>query len=363
MLLALAAKPIRTVRQIAIQEESYAALHNLEKYKLASKIATDSKKVATAAMLARKQIAWLQTNNIHMLHFTASDYPTMLKPLVDAPAWLFCQGNPVVFKQPCLGIVGSREASQLSKELTQTISKALAKAGVCIVSGLAKGIDTAAHKGALQVGATAAVFGSGLDQVYPAQNQQLAKAIVQTGACISEYPPMTAIRRHHFPERNRIIAGLCKGIIVTEAGIRSGSLITARLAAESGREVFVVPGNIWNNKYQGCHKLIQNGAKLVQSLQDIIEDLPGLQLLGADQSATATITTPGHISEHSKLPHSAAETALLAVLSEQTSSIETLALKCQLSISVVAANLFALEIEGIIIKQASGYRLAAQIAL
>lgn len=366
-LLAMAAKPIRTLRQIAIQEESCAALRNPKKYRLTSKIATNSKKVATATLLARKQIAWLQANNTHMLHFTAPEYPAMLQPLADAPAWLFCRGNPAVFKQPCLGIVGSRAASQLSEELTQTISKALAKAGVCIVSGLAKGIDTSAHKGALQVGTTAAVFGSGLDQVYPAENRQLAKSIMQVGACISEYPPMTAIRRHHFPERNRIIAGLCKGIIVTEAGVQSGSLITARLAAESGREVFVVPGNIWNTNHQGCHKLIQNGAKLVQSLQDIIEDLPDLQLLNPDPDqpsiTTDTTTTSGQAREHPKPQYSAVETALLAALSEHTSSIETLAIKCQLSISVAAASLCTLEIEGAIIKQASGYRLAAQIAM
>lgn len=352
MLTALRAASARRLRQLATNCECSSALQQPMRHGLAL---ADSKAIEGARQLTLRQTGWLSAHQARALHVSHAHYPVMLRESPDPPAWLFIQGNLAVLARPCLAIVGSRRATSLSEELAYAIGQAYAQAGGCVVSGLAVGIDTAAHKGALQTaGATAAVFGCGLHRCYPYQNTALAKQIVSAGVCLSEYPPMTGANRHRFPERNRIIAGLCEGVVVVEAAMKSGSLITARLAMEAGREVFAVPGNIWDGSHQGCHRLLKQGATLVQDIQDIIEELPSLNAR-SDRVKPA----PHAFQQPATQSFSAFESSVLAALSHQTSSIESLVIACQSSVPEVAAALAELEITGVIARQASGYRLKA----
>lgn len=211
----------------------------------------------------------------HVLTLDDPRYPKTLLDMADPPLWLSVQGRLETLTHPrCLAIVGSRNPTPQGTAHARQFAQALGAAGVCVVSGLALGIDGAAHEGALAGGApTVAVVGTGLDRVYPRAHRDLAHRIVAQGALVSEYllgtPPLPA----NFPRRNRLIAGLSQGTLVVEAALHSGSLITARLAAEQGREVFAIPGSIHAPQARGCHALIRQGAKLVESAQDILEDL------------------------------------------------------------------------------------------
>ena len=203
-------------------------------------------------------------------------YPKRLLDLRDPPNPLYICGNAALFERPAIAIVGSRKASPQGLYIASELSKGLAEAGFLIVSGLARGIDGAAHRAALKspLGKTSAIFGTGLDCVYPHEHLALANAVAHSGLLISEFPPGVGPRPSHFPRRNRLIAALALGVVVVEASKRSGSLITARLAADLGREVFAVPGSILGGYSEGCHSLIQNGAKLVHTLGDILVELP-----------------------------------------------------------------------------------------
>ena len=210
--------------------------------------------------------------DVHLLIEDDEDYPARLRQIFDPPFLLYCRGT-LCGDEPSLGVVGARSASPYGRQAAQSLSYDLAKAGLTIISGAAKGIDTQAHMGALKAKQrTIAVLGCGLDKVYPAENKQLLQSIAQTGAVISEYPLGTEPIAGHFPARNRIISGMSMGVLVVEAAKKSGSLITAELALSEGRDVFAVPGNIYSDKSQGCHKLIQQGAKLVTAAADIIEE-------------------------------------------------------------------------------------------
>jgi DNA processing protein len=209
-------------------------------------------------------------------------YPKLLAEISNPPILLYVLGNLAILSDPQLGIVGSRNASKYGVSVTQDFAQHLASVGLTITSGLASGIDKAAHVGALNTeknqvspgrGTTIAVVATGLDRVYPAANRNLAHQIAQTGAIVSEYPLGTKPLARYFPERNRIISGLSVGVLVVEAALKSGSLITARLAMEQGREVFAVPNSINSAQSKGCHQLIRQGAKLVESGEDILEDL------------------------------------------------------------------------------------------
>jgi DNA processing protein len=202
-------------------------------------------------------------------------YPARLLDMADPPLLLFVQGRPDALTQAArLAVVGSRNPTPQGGQNARAFAQALAEAGLCIVSGLALGVDGAAHEGALAGGGfTLAVVGTGLDRVYPSRHRALAHRIAEQGALISEYPLGTPPLAHHFPRRNRIIAGLGLGTLVVEAALQSGSLITARLAAEQGSEVFAIPGSIHSPLSRGCHALIRQGAKLVESAQDVLEDL------------------------------------------------------------------------------------------
>lgn len=248
----------------------------------------------------RHTLDWLAQPENYVLTLADAGYPRKLLDTYDPPLLLFARGNVTLLSNPCLGIVGSRSATAGGLENARAFARHLAGQGWSIVSGLALGIDTAAHHGALQAGpdagSTIAVLGTGIDIVYPARNRDLAHRIAQDGLLLTELPLGTRALPFQFPKRNRIVAGLCQGILVVEAARQSGSLITARLAAELGREVFAIPGSIHSPLARGCHALIRQGAKLVESADDIHDELQRPRqndlLEPARQTSTARRTEP-----------------------------------------------------------------------
>lgn len=219
-------------------------------------------------------LQWLAQDNNDVLKITHPLYPEVLKEIYDPPPLLFIRGNPKLLAYPQIAIVGSRNPSALGNKAAFDFAFELSKFGFVITSGMAIGIDSTGHQGALSAdGYTIAVVGTGLDRVYPASNKPLALEIVNHGAMVSEFPPGTTAQATNFPRRNRIISGLCQGLLLVEAAQQSGSLITARLAIEQNREVFAIPGSIYSPLSRGCNAMIKEGAKLVESPQDIIDEL------------------------------------------------------------------------------------------
>jgi DNA processing protein len=207
-------------------------------------------------------LAWLAQPNHRLLACDEADFPPQLETVANPPAALFLSGDPVLLLAPQVAIVGARSATPQGMATARDFAATLARAGLVVTSGMADGIDGAAHAGALQAGgATIAVVGTGPDLVYPRKHRELARSISEHGAIVSEFPPGVEGKPDHFPRRNRIIAGLALGTLVVEAGLQSGSLITARLAVEAGREVFALPGSIHNPLAKGCHRLIRDGAR------------------------------------------------------------------------------------------------------
>lgn len=229
-------------------------------------------------------LAWLGEPNHRLLRCTDADFPPQLETIPQPPAALFAAGDAGALLRPQVAIVGARSASVAGKNNASAFARYLAQAGFVITSGLADGIDGAAHEAALDADQpTVAVIGTGPDLVYPRKHRELSGRVSAHGALVSEFPPGTAARADHFPRRNRLIAGLSLGTVVIEAGLQSGSLITARLAGEQGREVFAVPGSIHNPLARGCHRLIRDGARLVESASEIAEILvPAARALGAE---------------------------------------------------------------------------------
>jgi DNA processing protein len=228
---------------------------------------------ASPSLAARVEatLAWLEQPGHHLLTFHHPLYPASLAEIPDPPLLLYAAGRIELLARPLVAVVGSRNASVQGKLDAESFSSALSGAGLCVVSGLALGIDTAAHEGALRgPGATIAVVGTGLDRVYPARNRALAHRIAEHGCLLSEYalgtPPLAA----NFPRRNRVISGLAAGVLVIEAAAQSGSLITAQMAAEQGREVFALPGSIHSALAKGCHRLIRDGAQLVETVDEVL---------------------------------------------------------------------------------------------
>ncbi len=227
---------------------------------------------------------WLAAPDHHLLTCDSHDFPALLSRSGHAPAALFVAGDPDLLWFPQIAIVGSRNPSDGGRENARDFSRTLARSGLVVTSGLADGIDAAAHRAALDAGGkTLAVIGTGPDRVYPAKHEALSAQIAERGALVSQFPPGIDAQRDHFPRRNEVIAGLSLGTLVVEAALRSGALITARLAAEAGREVFALPGSIHNPLAKGCHRLIRDGAALVETAQEIVEALApqAAQLAGA----------------------------------------------------------------------------------
>lgn len=277
-----------------------------------------------------RNLAWAQQPGQRILALGDVDYPPALLEIPDPPSLLFVRGQAELLRQPGLAIVGSRNATPQGLRDAAAFAQHLATQGCCIISGLALGIDAAAHRGALAAnGATVAVTGTGPDRLYPARNRELALAIAEHGVIVSEFPLGTPAQAANFPRRNRIIAGLSRGVLVVEAALESGSLITARLAGEQGREVFAIPGSIHSPVARGCHQLIRQGAKLVETAADILEEL------GQTALRTPVPPTPVH-----------AEHPLLTALGHAPCSLDELVARSNMAADSVLAELLMLELSG-----------------
>lgn len=277
---------------------------------------------------------------IRMIPLFDPDYPALLREIPDPPVILYCKGNPQRLF-PAVAVVGSRNATSYGVTTTQRMASDLVRYGVVIVSGLARGIDTAAHEGALMGGGrTVAVLGSGLERIYPAENRRLFDRIVEQGCVFSEFSLDAEPDAFHFPMRNRIISGLCLGTLVVEASRHSGSLITARLALEQNREVFAVPGNIHSFKSTGTHTLIKSGAKLVEYVGDILEEL---QIDGA----ACTGSGPERPDTAPPVDLDPDETTVAAHLSVYPMVMDELVRRTKLPVGRLASILIRLELKGI----------------
>ncbi len=256
-----------------ILSQSYATLTSCVSATIAQALLTPPSPTLTAQIT--RTLTWLDHPHHHLIHLADAAYPPRLLEISDPPPLLYVQGDPMVLTNAALAIVGSRQATTQGLRDAASFSQALAAANLTVISGLAAGIDAAAHRGALAVtqGTTIAIMGTGIDQIYPPEHVGLANEIAQHGALISEFPLGSPPLKHHFPQRNRLIAGLSMGVLVIEAAARSGSLVTARFASEMGREVFALPGSIHSPLSKGCHALIKQGAKLSESAQDILQEL------------------------------------------------------------------------------------------
>ncbi len=237
--------------------------------------ATRQHLLASDAAVIGADLAWLAASGVQILLAGDADYPPLLAHIDSAPATLYVQGSIGVLSSPQLAMVGSRSPTPSGRTTAHEFAAWFAHHGYTVTSGLALGIDAASHEGALAAGGSSiAVYGTGLDRVYPQENHALAARIRERGALVSEFPPGTAPLARNFPQRNRIISGLALGTLVVEAARHSGSLITARLAGDAGREVFAIPGSIHSPLSRGCHQLIKAGAKLVEEAADVINELP-----------------------------------------------------------------------------------------
>ncbi|WP_420996984.1 DNA-processing protein DprA [Cupriavidus sp. 30B13] len=287
---------------------------------------------AATLALVERTVAWTAEPGNHLLTLADAAYPRALLDLADPPPVLYVKGRLELLARAGVAMVGARNATLQGVEDARRFAGALSQAGLAVVSGMALGIDGAAHDGALAgPGGTVAVIGTGIDVVYPARHRALAHRIAEAGALVSEFPLGTAPRSQHFPQRNRIIAALVRGVLVVEAAARSGSLITARLAAELGREVYAMPGSIHAPLSKGCHLLIRQGAKLVETAQDVLEEL------GIAAGAAPRTAPP---------PAPRADDLLGAALAHDPVALDVLCARAALPPEQVAAALLALELEG-----------------
>ncbi len=290
-------------------------------------------------------LKWLEGAGRHCLTLVHPHYPPLLHEIADPPALLFVEGDPRILSFRHIALVGSRNPSPTGLKAARDFAEALVSAGFGIVSGLALGIDAAAHRGALDGGGiTAAVAGSGPDRIYPRQHRTLAAEIVAGGGTlVSEFPPGTEPKAGHFPRRNRIISGLSLGTLVVEAAARSGSLITARLAVEQNRDVFAVPGSIYSPLARGCNELIQQGAKLVQSVADIVEEFEPRVAVEIEHG-------PAKVRPERESAH----LALLKYIAYDPTSVDTLIAATGNSAEIITSQLLLLELEGYIASTPGG---------
>ena len=297
-----------------------------------------------------------------LISFEDDCYPKLLKQIYDPPLVLFIQGNKRLLNRPQLAIVGSRNASIEAREVSFALAQELSQSHFVVTSGLALGVDAAAHKGTLSVSeATIAVVATGLDSIYPSRHKQLAQNILKKqGAIVSEFLPGTQARAGHFPKRNRIISGLSVGVLVVEATIKSGSLITARCAIEHNREVFAIPSSINNAQAKGCHWLIKQGAKLVESFADIVEelnpvDISGLHLEVERQDQQKPQQKTNNIEQKKNPQKDLCKDALLASVGFEITPVDRVVSRSKLPIEEVLTRLTVLELSGLVSAVPGGY--------
>lgn len=282
-----------------------------------------------------KTLEWAAQPGNHALTLADEHYPRSLLDIADPPLIVYAKGRRELLSSPSLAVVGSRNATTQGMVNAEQFSAVLSEAGLTIISGLALGIDTAAHTGGLRgAGSTVAVIGTGADIVYPARNRALAHRIAESGCIVSEYPLGMGALAANFPRRNRIISGLAQGVLVVEAAAQSGSLITARMAGDQGRDVFAIPGSIHSPLSKGCHLLIKQGAKLVESAQDVLEELRHFKPPSLPAAPPSAIGKP------------AGDTGILAKLGFDPVAPDVLAARCEIDIAALNAELLTLELDG-----------------
>ncbi len=297
--------------------------------------------------LIEATLRWRERPGHRVLALGEPGYPELLANIPDPPLLLYIKGHVELLAAPVLAMVGSRNASLQGRTNALAFAESLSAAGLCIVSGLALGIDAAAHEGALRgIGSTVAVIGTGPDLVYPARNRALCERIAVDGCIVSEYPVGTPPLPGNFPKRNRVISGLAAGVLVVEAAAQSGSLITARQAAEQGREVFAIPGSIHASLAKGCHILIREGAKLVDTAADVLEAMAWSPLVRS-ASGTAPARAPVE-----SIPDGSA--ALLGALGHDPVEPDTLLATLGMSPALLSSQLLALELAGLLERQPGG---------
>lgn len=307
-------------------------------------------------------LQWLEKPDHHLLCWDSDDYPALLRRIDSPPAALFIDGNPGCLWQPQIAVIGSRNPTAGGLDHARDFASTLTRQGITITSGLASGIDTAAHTAAMDAGGmTIAVNGTGLDIVYPVSSHQVAKRISAQGAMISELPLGSPPRRRHFPSRNRIISGLSLAVLVIEAGLNSGTLITARKAAEQGRDVFALPGSLHNPMAKGCHRLIREGARLVETTADIVQELGPLaaelrmeirQRLEQSESPDGAEEKPGKY-KNSLLDNSD-YSAVWDVLGYDPKPVDTIIEQSGLNAREVSSMLLMMELKGMVKKHDNG---------
>ncbi|MFO7838146.1 MAG: DNA-processing protein DprA [Desulfosalsimonadaceae bacterium] len=299
--------------------------------------------VAVNAELCR-----VRQHGCRIIPYSHEDYPPLLREIPDPPPLLYVTGR-LAGSMPAVSIVGSRKATRYGKDMARSLASDLAGRGIAVVSGLARGIDTAAHEGAVSAaGQTVAVLGSGLSMLYPAENRRLAERISECGAVVSEFSMQEEPNAYNFPKRNRIISGMCHGTVVVEAAAKSGSLITARLAGEQGREVFAVPGNINSRTSQGAHNLLKQGARLVTSAEDVIEEFPHLFLKSQEiRDRDPNGNSRGELTDE--------ETRVYELLEPYPVHIDWLQSRLGMDTGRIAAVLLNLEIKGLAVQLPGKY--------
>ncbi len=331
-------------KRLSLLLNTFGALADAWRASESQLLASGLEKQPTANLLkTRRQLdldvemAKVERSGACLVTLADERYPVLLKKQPDAPSVLYLRGTLTSEDERALSVVGTRRATTYGKDAAYHLSKQLAGQSVTIISGLAHGIDSAAHRGALDGGGrTIAVMGCGVDKVYPADNRKLAEQITTAGAVISEFPIGMPPEKRNFPRRNRVISGLALGVLVVEAPEKSGALITAGIAADQGREVFAVPGNIFNPMSGGTNRLIQDGAKLVMSIEDILDELSIVQSKVKTQTITERI-----------IPANDVEASILQYLGADPVHIDDLVRQCGLPVSIVSSTLTILELKGL----------------
>ena len=313
---------------------------------IAARLGLPPEEAVQARRRARAAVARAAQASLTGIPFGTPAYPPLLREIFDPPPVLWVAGEPAALLRPAVAVVGARAASPGSLLVARQLGADLAAREVVVVSGLARGVDSAAHQGALDAGGiTVAVLGSGADRIYPPEHAALARDVARRGAVVSELPPGTPPRRHQFPQRNRIISGLVRGVVVVEAGDRSGSLVTARCALEQGREVMAVPGMVVGGRNRGAHRLLRDGAKLVERVDDILEEFPGL----AAELAACPGTAP-------------ADPVLAALAPGELAGLDALADATGLDPATLLGRLLELELAGCVRRVIGGRFLRVEAA-
>jgi len=343
-----------TLRALGLHAETVAAI-----------LAWQQQDEANASVNSvRQALLDCERHGIEIVTWQQPDYPEALRHIHDAPLVLFARGDIRLLSHEQIGIIGSRNATPAGLDHARRFAAELSNRNLLVTSGLALGVDGAAHAGALDAGyATIAVIGCGLDRIYPSQHRRLGERVIEKGLMVSEYPPGTPARAAHFPQRNRIISGLSRGILVVEAGLKSGSLITARMALEQGREVFAIPGSIHSPVARGCHHLIKQGARLVDTVDDILEELGASWSLPSGCAAASDLA-PVKRSGGSSVASPAdaldrREIAVFEALGYDPQSTDALCSATGLPADQLVQSLLLLELEGLVSSAPGGFQRIA----